>query len=83
MDEQERKMLEEALELSRDNNVMLRKLVHAQRMASFWKLVYWTIIILAILVSYYWLESYISPLVTFFSGQDFAKVMNAVHSLPK
>lgn len=62
MDEQERKMLEEVVALSRSNNVMVRKLVSAQRRAALWRLVYWVIIIGASIVVYNSLQAYLSSL---------------------
>ena len=62
IDEQERKMLEEVVALSRSNNVMVRKLVSAQRRAALWRLVYWVIIIGASIVAYNSLQAYLSSL---------------------
>ena len=75
-------MLEEVLELSQKNNAMVRKLVHAQQRAAVLRFIYWVIIIGSLVIGYYWAEPYITPLISFFGGQDFAKVMSAVHSLP-
>ena len=82
MSDQERKMLQEVIELSRDNNKMLRKIIRAQRWASFWRFFYWAIIISSIVIGYYWAQPYITPFINFFGGQDWARVMNAVHMLP-
>lgn len=75
MNEQERKMLQEVIEISSDNNAMLRKLVRAQRSATLWKLIYWTIIIGSIIAGYYSIQPYIEPLM-----QAYSKVMGV---LPK
>ena len=82
MGDQERKMLRDIMEMTSDNNLMLRKMLRAQRWASFWRFVYWAIIIGSLVIGYYWAQPYLTPLINFFGGQDWAKVMNAVHSLP-
>ncbi len=75
-------MLQDVIDLARDNNVILHKIIRAQRWASFWRIFYWVVVIGAIVVGYYWAQPYLSPFVSFFSGQDFAKILNAVHTLP-
>ena len=82
MNDQEHKMLQEIIELSSENNLMLHKMLRAQRWASFWRFFYWTIIIGSLVIGYYWAEPYLAPFVNFFGGQDWARVINAVHSLP-
>jgi hypothetical protein len=78
MDEQERKMLEEVVELSRKNNVMVRKLVRAHRFAVFLRIFYWVIIIGSMAVAYYSIQPYVSAVSKFFTGHDFSSFFNAL-----
>ena len=77
MNDQERKMLQEIIELSRDNNKMLRKVVRAQRWATFWRIFYWAIIIGSIVAGFYWVQPYISPFVAYWT-----KLVGLVNALP-
>lgn len=82
MDEQERKMLEEVLALSRDNNVALGKLVKSHRQAMVWRAIYWSIIILSTLVAYFSVQPYLTSLIGIYSGQDINRVLDNL-SAPK
>ena len=59
MDEEEKKMLEETLALSKENNEMLRKVRGAQKQAMFFRVMYWGIIILAGVGAFYFIQPYI------------------------
>jgi hypothetical protein len=80
MDEQQRKMLEEVVALSRENNAMVRKLVSAQRTAMLWKLSYWVIIIVITLIAYFALQPYLTSLTKIYSGGDINQILD---SLPR
>lgn len=77
MDEQERKMLEEVVALSRENNVMVRKLVSAQRRAMILRAVYWSIIIGASIIAYYSIQPYLTSLIGLYTGQDISKILDS------
>lgn len=59
MDEADRKLLLESLELSQENNKMLRAMRRSQKIASFMRLVYWVIIIGASIGAFYVLQPYV------------------------
>ena len=80
MNEQERKTLEEVAALSRENNAMLHKLLGAQRLATLWKVVYWLVVVGAMIIAYFALQPYLTALIKIYSGQDVNQVMD---SLPK
>jgi hypothetical protein len=78
MNEQERKMLEEVVILSRENNAMVHKLVSAQNRATFWKMIYWVIIICALIISYNLLQPYIASITKMYNYTS-----QVVNSFPK
>ena len=82
MNEQERKMLEEVVELSRDNNIALRKLVRYHRRTVILHAIYWSIIIGSTIVVYYSVQPYVGVITKFFTGRDFSGIINAFNALP-
>jgi hypothetical protein len=80
MDEQQRKMLEEVVALSRENNAMIQKLANAQRRAATWRAAYWLVIIGASLVAYLYLQPYLTSLMKIYSGGDINQILD---NLPK
>ena len=81
MDEQERKMLEEVVALSRENNASLRKLVSSHRRIVIWRTIYWTIIIGSTIAAYYSIQPYVTPLISFYSGQDINRVLDNLNTV--
>lgn len=71
-------MLEEVVVLSRDNNVVVRKLLSAQRRATLWRALYWVVIIGASFVGYYALQPYLSSL-----GKSYTYINQVLDGLPK
>jgi hypothetical protein len=78
MDEQQRKMLEEVVALSRENNEMVHKLVKAQRTAMLWKLSYWGIIIVASLIAYFALQPYLTSMMKIYGGGDVNQILDSL-----
>ena len=68
MNPDERRMLEEAVELSRENNKMLKSIRSASRWARVWRIFYWTVIVVITLGSYYYIQPYIKQLKNVYSG---------------
>lgn len=68
MDEESKKLLEENLKLSKENNELLLKLYKIQRMARTTRLLYWGLIILVTLGSFYFLQPYLGNLVNIYTG---------------
>ena len=68
MDLEERKMLEEALELGRENNQILHAMRRSIRWSRFMSFVYWAFIIGSAVGAYYFIEPYIKPIMDVYSG---------------
>ena len=84
MDEHERKMLEEVVKLSQENNKSLRKLIGYHRSAVIFRVIYWTIIIGGAIAAYYSIQPYLTSLIGIYSGQDISKILNSFNgNLPK
>jgi hypothetical protein len=83
MDEQDRKMLEEVVKLSRDNNVAVRKLVSYHRSTVIWRVIYWSIIIGSTIAAYYSIQPYWASLVSVYSGQDISGVLDTLNANKK
>ena len=59
MDDDLRGLLEENLELARENNAILRKMQRSARMAQIVRVIYWVFLIGSIIGAYYYLEPFI------------------------
>ena len=76
--------LDELLELTRENNSILRSMRRSQRWSSFFSYIYWGIIIGSIIAGYY----YIQPMIQKYtdmaqtSMQALEKVQGTVNNLP-
>jgi len=68
MDEETKKLLEENLTLTRENNQMLSKLVLYQKWNQIYRVAYWAIIILSTLGAFYFLQPYLSSLIGVYTG---------------
>jgi len=84
MDPDEKKILEETLELSKENNKILKKLRTAMQVSRLFKIVYWTIIIGSMLGAYYYFQPLIDNLAGAYEGVTslFGKGQGAVGSIP-
>lgn len=63
MDQEDKVRLARALELSEENNQLLRKLVRAARWSRFIRIAYWLIIIGASVGVFYFFQPYIDQLI--------------------
>ena len=68
MSPEEKSVLMEVVELSRENNKMLHSIRSASRWARAWRVFYWIVIIVVTLGSYYYVQPYISALRSVYSG---------------
>ncbi len=68
MDSKEKELLEESIELSRENNKILKKLRTAMQVSRLFKIVYWTIIIGSMLGAYYYFQPLIDNLMGAYEG---------------
>ena len=84
MDPDEKKLLKETLELSKENNKILKKLRTAMQVSRLFKAVYWTIIIGSMLGAYYYFQPFIDSIKGSFGdiASLFGKGQNAIDSIP-
>ena len=68
MSPEERSLLEEAVELSRENNKMLHTIRSASRWARAWRIFYWAIVVVITLGSYYYVQPYLTQIENIYSG---------------
>ena len=68
MDPESRKLLEENLELARENNNMLHSMKRSMQIARIMSFVYWIFIIGSAVGVYYLIAPYIAGLTSFYSG---------------
>ena len=59
MDEEDKKMLEETLELEKENNKLIRKVRSVQKQAHFFRVAYYVIIVGIAVGAFYFLQPYI------------------------
>lgn len=68
MDAETKKLLMESIELSKQNNAMLTRLIRNQKWLAIYRVVYWTIIILSSVGAYYFIQPYFSSILSVYSG---------------
>lgn len=68
MDAETKKLLTDNLELAKQNNEILHKLVRAQKMAIVYRIVYWSIIILSTFGAYYFIQPFLENMFSVYSG---------------
>jgi hypothetical protein len=85
MDPRIEQLLNESLILARENNKMLQKLMAFQKWAMITRAFYWSLIILSLFGSYFFLQPYLTSLLNLYSGgasggssvQDLLKGLNS------
>ena len=68
MDSEIKELLKANLELSKENNEMLRKVRRVQKRAYAAKIAYWVIVLLLTLGAYYYIQPYIQKVTDFSNG---------------
>ncbi len=69
MDDQElRKMVEETMELSKDNNRILHSIQRRERMTQIMRVVYWLFVLGIAAGAYYYIQPYIDQLTRAYTG---------------
>jgi len=68
MDPEIKTILQENLRISHENNEMLINLVKAQRQQKIYRIVYWVIIIVVTIASFYFVEPYLGNIINLYSG---------------
>ena len=66
MDTESKELLEKTFALTEENNKMLKKIRHGQRLSSFLTSVYWVIVIGLGIGAFYFIQPYFNKLTTFF-----------------
>ena len=66
MEPESKKLLEQTYKLAEENNTMLKKIRHAQKIASFVRSVYWVIVIGLGIGAFYFVQPYFESLTSFF-----------------
>ncbi len=79
MNPEDKVLLREVLEISKDNQNMLEKLQRSNRWAVFFKIVYWTFIIIAAGGAYYAIKPYTDKLGDTYTG--FKTELEGVHTV--
>ena len=80
MNPEDKKLLEESVQLSRENNTMLKKMLWVQRRGAFIRWTYWIIIIVLTIGSFFFIQPYLNSLIGVYSGQDINSVLNNLPS---
>ncbi len=82
MDTEDRKKLNRALELSEENNKMLKSLVRNMRWGRLFKILYWAVIIAVSLGAFYYSQPYLDKAESLLTS--FSETVSAVnHNLSK
>jgi hypothetical protein len=83
MDGETKELLRESIEISKENNAMLKKMVRAQKWTNIYRVVYWGIIIFSSLGAYYFIQPYLSSLINLYSGgvSDIGKISDISQNL--
>jgi hypothetical protein len=68
MDAETKKLLQENIEISKENNQLLKKMVRNQRWTNVYRVVYWSIIILSSVGAYYFIQPFLGNLLNIYSG---------------
>jgi hypothetical protein len=84
MTPEERALLNESIKLGEENNKILRSMRRSARFASFFRLMYWLLIIGAAFSTYYFVQPFIAPLVKTYNDiqQGVNNVKNVTNSMP-
>lgn len=84
MNPDEKAMLKEAIQLSRDNNDILKGLRSRNRWATFFRILYWAVVLSIVFGAYYYLQPVISAFSQAFGGisDGVGQVTSLISSLP-
>jgi hypothetical protein len=68
MSPEERELLEESVELSKENNEILRSMRRSQRIGNIMSFLYWVFIIGTAFGAYYFLQPYVDQIMEVYGG---------------
>lgn len=81
MDQDIKKLLEENLELSKENNELLKKVRNTQKLAQIYRIVYWVVIIGASYGAYYFVQPYVGGILNVYGGGAESSNMDGIPDL--
>ncbi|MEK7564338.1 MAG: hypothetical protein AAB510_02090 [Patescibacteria group bacterium] len=76
---EEKKLLEDTLELSKENNEMLHAMRRSQRFSQIMTVVYWVFILGVGASAYYFIQPYFESLFSVYGGSDINSVFNQLN----
>lgn len=85
MDPESKQLLDKTFALAEENNKMLRGMRRLQRISSFMSMLYWLVIIIIALGSFYFMQPYVAQLQKFMkdSGTSIQQLKNLGNLIPK
>ena len=81
MDPETAKLLKESLEVSKQNNEMLKKLVRSQQVANIYRFVYWGVIIFSSIGAYYFIQPFLGNLLNVYGVSGINNVSDVTKTL--
>ncbi len=81
MDPETKQLLKESLEISKENNQLLRRMVRNQRWTVAYRVFYWSIIILSSLGAYYFIQPFLENLLNVYGVSDVNNVTDFTKNL--
>ena len=84
MTPEERQLLRETADLTKENNKILRGIRRSNRFSAFFRFIYWALIIGSAIGAYYYIQPFIDPLMKGFTSiqQNIQSVKDATNKLP-
>lgn len=76
MDPEIRNMLQQNLDLARENNEMLKKIRSIQKWQQVYRIAYWVVVLGISFGAYYYLQPYLEKVLSIYTGQ--ASAMNGL-----
>ena len=70
MNPEEKQMLEETLELSQENNKMLKHIRRSQKMAAVMRIFYWVLVLVISYGAYTFAEPYVNQMINIFQSSQ-------------
>ncbi len=84
MTPEERELLKETAKLTKENNKILRGIRRNARFATIMRIIYWTIIIGGLVLSYYAIQPFIAPMIKGYSDiqNSLGTIKNTTAKIP-
>lgn len=68
MDPETKQLLKENLDISKENNVLLKRMVRNQKWTNVYRVTYWAIIIFSTLGAFYFIKPFLGNLLNVYTG---------------